>query len=110
MYTDANNENRLTPEAAVKKFGKSKVIAWLLWATLGLLGLHRPYVKQGSSLPFMALFITGYLLMGYAANMWVLVVSCLCVGLVLVSWVVDAFRINSWIDENHNQIRKAYTH
>lgn len=54
---------------------KSPAVAWVLWIFLGILGGHRFYLRRPG---------TGFLWM-------------VTLGLFLVGWIVDAFRLNTMV-------------
>lgn len=87
---------------------KEPVVAWILWFFLGVFGGHRFYLKQ---------YTEGFMLLG-AWVFLVLILSSLfgvvglptlgvvCIVLVWVWWIVEAFTLNSNI-RKANSVRSA---
>ena len=107
MNDNQDYERKLKLDAAVKKHGKSKVFAWILWVLFGWLGFHRYYTNQSHASAFWFFFGAGYLMMGYAFAGWMLVTSYIFVFGIMVWWLTDAFKINQWIEENHQKVRST---
>ncbi|MHC4992404.1 MAG: TM2 domain-containing protein [Planctomycetota bacterium] len=72
---------------------KSATVAFLLWFFLGGFGAHRFYVgKTGSGLGMLGLAIGSMVLS-------VVVIGLLGYPVLFVWWLIDAFKINRWIEE-----------
>lgn len=86
-YAQLDTQEKLLVDNAIANRGKNPVIAWLLWFFLGLLGAHRFYFGKIG---------TGILM----------ILLTFCFGIGTIWWIIDAFRINSWIRQNHEEIEK----
>ncbi len=74
---------------------KSAGVAYLLWFFLGGLGAHRFYFgRKGSGFGMAGLFIGSTVLS-------VFVIGLIGYPILLVWWIIDAFKINKWINEGH---------
>ena len=107
MNNNQDYERKLKLDAAAKKHGKSKVFAWILWVLFGWLGFHRYYLNQPHASVFWFFWGGGYLMMGYAFSTLMFITSCIFVGGIMLWWLTDAFKINQWIEENHQKMRST---
>lgn len=87
-------------ENYVDNQSKSSILTWLLWFFLGTFGAHRFYHgKMGSAISMLVLtalgYITTFILIGFVF-----------LAIVWIWWVVDAFLLNGWIEENRSLTRQ----
>ena len=108
MNDNQDYERKLKLDAAAKKHGKSKSFRLDFMGPVRLAWvpplLHEPITRIGVLVFF---FGAGYLMMGYAFASWMLVTSYIFVFGIMLWWLTDAFKINQWIEENHQKVRST---
>jgi len=93
LMSQLTNEERILVNSEVEKNGKSMVVAYLLAAFFGTLGIHRFYMgKNGSGLA-----------------MLLITVLTLGIGVIVTGiWnIVDLFLIPGWVKENHDALERS---
>ncbi|MHC4991534.1 MAG: TM2 domain-containing protein [Planctomycetota bacterium] len=77
----------------MSKCNKSGAAAYLLWFFLGGFGAHRFYMgRTGSAFGMMGLCIASMVLSAF-------VIGLIGFPVLFVWWVIDAFKINKWLQE-----------
>jgi hypothetical protein len=96
---------RATVNARVAESSRSVLASYLLWWFLGLpLFLHRFYLKRrGAPLAAGAIVSLALLAAGGAVAAVGAAGSVVCVAV----WIVDAFRIGDWIEDDNERRRAA---
>lgn len=86
--------SQTTTTTTVTSTSRSMAVAYLLWLLIGIAGGHRLYAGRKTS---------GFVMLGLALTCFLLVMSLIgallaipLYAILLIWWLIDAFRIPSW--------------
>jgi TM2 domain-containing membrane protein YozV len=95
-------EEKMLVEQRVNNDAKSPLIAWMLWLFLGVLGIHRFYLNRPHAVTMLILYLVGLFTAFFLIGIPLLIA-------VMVMWVMDAFKIGEWVNDERAQMRKRLT-
>lgn len=75
--------------------------AYLLWFFLGSFGAHRFYCKKPHAVTMLVLELIGWISA-------VFVIGFIPLMIVFVWWIIDAFKVNTWVKAHNLGMIEAY--
>jgi TM2 domain-containing membrane protein YozV len=95
-------DEKMLIEQRVANDAKSPVVAYLLWFFLGQLGIHRFFLNKPHAVTMLVLFVLGIFTAVFLIGIPMLLA-------VMIMWIIDAFKISEWVNEDREALRKKLT-